>query len=141
MRCSAGGARAGRRVGSTILPVIARATPRLWARSLSRSMVVRHIGSQWIRSRATGPPPAGHSLGGLSSRRCSGFAGAAATTGMYFVSVQRHLLGAGLLCFANVAFSVAGVIYTAYLPRIAGLWRVDVRGAIVESANTPPRVL
>lgn len=47
------------------------------------------------------------------------FAGAAATTGMYFVSGQRYLLGAALLFFANVMFSVAGVIYTAYLPRIA----------------------
>lgn len=47
------------------------------------------------------------------------FTGAAATSSMYFVSDDRYLLGAGLLFTASVMFSVAGVIYSAYLPRIA----------------------
>ena len=46
------------------------------------------------------------------------FAGAAATMGMYFVEGDRYLLGAGLLFVANVGFSISGVVYTAYLPRI-----------------------
>ena len=47
------------------------------------------------------------------------FAGAAATTGFYFVSGDRYQLGVALLFVANVTFSLAGVVYTAYLPRIA----------------------
>lgn len=46
------------------------------------------------------------------------FAGAVPTTAMYFVSGERYLLGAALLFVANVGFSVSGVVYTAYLPRI-----------------------
>lgn len=47
------------------------------------------------------------------------YLGAAATLAMYFVEGERYLLGAGLLLLANVAFSVSGVVYNAYLPRIA----------------------
>lgn len=46
------------------------------------------------------------------------FLGAAATTGMYLVAGDRYLLGCGLLFVANAAFSISGVVYTAYLPRI-----------------------
>ncbi len=46
--------------------------------------------------------------------------GAAATMGMYTISGERYLLGVVLLLVANVGFSLSGVVYTAYLPRIAG---------------------
>ena len=47
-----------------------------------------------------------------------GFAylGAAATTGMFFLSGDRYLLGGALLVVANVAFGAAVVVYHAFLP-------------------------
>jgi UMF1 family MFS transporter len=47
------------------------------------------------------------------------FIGAAATMGLYFVQGDRYLLGVALLMVANVAFSVAVVVYNAFLPEIA----------------------
>ncbi|MEU5403791.1 MFS transporter [Streptomyces sp. NPDC005963] len=47
------------------------------------------------------------------------YVGAAATTGMFFLSGERYLLGALLLIVANAALSVSMVLYNAYLPQIA----------------------
>ncbi|MBQ0986909.1 MFS transporter [Streptomyces sp. F63] len=48
------------------------------------------------------------------------YLGAAATTGMFFLSGDRYLLGGFLLVVANASFSVAMVVYNAFLPQIAG---------------------
>ncbi|WP_078843876.1 MFS transporter [Streptomyces albus] len=48
------------------------------------------------------------------------YTGAAATTGMFFLSGDRYLLGGFLLVMANASFSVAMVVYNAFLPQIAG---------------------
>jgi len=47
------------------------------------------------------------------------YVGALATMGLYFVHDDRYLLGASLFVIANVAFSVAFVVYNGYLPEIA----------------------
>jgi len=47
------------------------------------------------------------------------YVGAFATMGMYFLRGDGYLLGVGLLVVANVAFSVAVVVYNAFLPEIA----------------------
>lgn len=47
------------------------------------------------------------------------YVGAAATTGMFFLSGERYLLGAFLLIIANASLSVSMVLYNAYLPQIA----------------------
>ncbi|MFE5855888.1 MFS transporter [Streptomyces sp. NPDC056500] len=47
------------------------------------------------------------------------YVGAAATTGMFFLSGERYLLGAFLLIVANASLSVSMVLYNAYLPQIA----------------------
>lgn len=47
------------------------------------------------------------------------FIGAGATTGMFFLSGDRYLLGGGLLVVANVAYAASVVIYNSFLPQIA----------------------
>ncbi|MGY4928318.1 MFS transporter [Streptomyces sp. 900105755] len=47
------------------------------------------------------------------------YAGAAATTGMFFLDGDRYLLGGLLLIVANAAQSVALMLYNSYLPQIA----------------------
>ncbi|GHB78818.1 MFS transporter [Streptomyces cirratus] len=47
------------------------------------------------------------------------YTGAAATTGMFFLSGERYLLGGLLLVVANAALAVSMVLYNAYLPQIA----------------------
>ncbi|MFD5257918.1 MFS transporter [Streptomyces bobili] len=47
------------------------------------------------------------------------YTGAAATTGMFFLSGDRYLLGGALLVVANAAQSVAMMLYNSYLPQIA----------------------
>ncbi|THA27394.1 MFS transporter [Streptomyces sp. RKND-216] len=47
------------------------------------------------------------------------YLGAGATTGMFFLSGDRYLLGGALLILANVAFGAAVVVYHAFLPQIA----------------------
>jgi UMF1 family MFS transporter len=47
------------------------------------------------------------------------YVGAAATTGMFFLSGDRYLLGGLLLIVANAAQSVAMMLYNSYLPQIA----------------------
>ncbi|GGT47105.1 MFS transporter [Streptomyces purpureus] len=47
------------------------------------------------------------------------YLGAAATAGMFFLSGDRYLLGAGLLIVANASLAVSMVLYNAYLPQIA----------------------
>jgi MFS transporter, UMF1 family len=47
------------------------------------------------------------------------YAGAAATTGMFFLGGDRYLLGGVLLIVANAAQSVAMMLYNSYLPQIA----------------------
>jgi UMF1 family MFS transporter len=47
------------------------------------------------------------------------YLGAGATTGMFFLSGDRYLLGGALLIVANVAFGAAVVVYHAFLPQIA----------------------
>ncbi|GAA0446050.1 MFS transporter [Streptomyces olivaceiscleroticus] len=47
------------------------------------------------------------------------YAGAAATTGMFFLGGDRYLLGGALLVVANVAFVVSMMLYNSYLPQIA----------------------
>ncbi|MFD7132615.1 MFS transporter [Streptomyces sp. NPDC059894] len=47
------------------------------------------------------------------------YVGAAATTGMFFLSGDRYLLGGALLVVANAAQSVAMMLYNSYLPQIA----------------------
>ncbi|MFF8969504.1 MFS transporter [Streptomyces sp. NPDC014995] len=47
------------------------------------------------------------------------YVGAAATTGMFFLSGDRYLLGGLLLVVANAAQSVAMMLYNSYLPQIA----------------------
>ncbi|GAA2497173.1 MFS transporter [Streptomyces thermolineatus] len=46
------------------------------------------------------------------------YLGAAATTGMFFLSGDRYLLGGALLIVANVSFATASVLYNAFLPQI-----------------------
>lgn len=46
-------------------------------------------------------------------------AGAAATTGMFFLDGDRYLLGGLLLVVANASVAVSMVLYNAYLPQIA----------------------
>lgn len=60
-------------------------------------------------------------LGGLA------YAGAFATTAMYFVSDGRYLLGGLLFMLANTAFAAAMVIYNSFLPEIA---TADERDAV-----------
>ncbi|MFF9818600.1 MFS transporter [Streptomyces sp. NPDC014006] len=48
------------------------------------------------------------------------YVGAAATTGMFFLSGDRYLLGGVLLVVANAAQSVGMMLYNSYLPQIAG---------------------
>lgn len=55
------------------------------------------------------------------------YLGAGATTGMFFLSGDRYLLGGTLLIVANVAFGAAVVIYHAFLPQIA---RPEERDAV-----------
>ncbi|MFI7102410.1 MFS transporter [Streptomyces sp. NPDC050161] len=50
---------------------------------------------------------------------CCAYAGAAATTGMFFLGGQRYLLGGALLIVANVSFVVSMMLYNSYLPQIA----------------------
>ncbi|MFD7711660.1 MFS transporter [Streptomyces sp. NPDC059785] len=47
------------------------------------------------------------------------YAGAAATTGMFFLDGDRYLLGGLLLIVANAAIAVSMVLYNSYLPQIA----------------------
>ncbi|MCM2580319.1 MFS transporter [Streptomyces sp. MTZ3.1] len=47
------------------------------------------------------------------------YAGAGATSGMFFLEGDRYLLGGALLIVANVAFGVSMVLYNAFLPQIA----------------------
>ncbi|MFR0353936.1 MFS transporter [Streptomyces sediminimaris] len=47
------------------------------------------------------------------------YAGAAATTGMFFLDGDRYLLGGVLLVVANAAQSVGMMLYNSYLPQIA----------------------
>ena len=47
------------------------------------------------------------------------YAGAAATTGMFFLGGERYLLGGALLIIANVSFVVAMMLYNSFLPQIA----------------------
>lgn len=47
------------------------------------------------------------------------YIGAAATTGMFFLSGDRYLLGGALLVTANVAYAASVVIYNSFLPQIA----------------------
>jgi UMF1 family MFS transporter len=47
------------------------------------------------------------------------YAGAAATTAMFFLGGDRYLLGGALLSVANAAQSVAMMLYNSYLPQIA----------------------
>jgi len=47
------------------------------------------------------------------------YIGAFATMGLYFLGGERYLLGVALFVVANVAFSVAIVVYNAFLPEIA----------------------
>jgi UMF1 family MFS transporter len=48
------------------------------------------------------------------------YIGAGATTGMFFLSGDRYLLGGALLVTANVAYAASVVIYNSFLPQIAG---------------------
>jgi UMF1 family MFS transporter len=48
------------------------------------------------------------------------FLGALATTGMFFVSDGRWLLGAVLFVLANICFGAATVVYYSWLPDLAG---------------------
>lgn len=54
------------------------------------------------------------------------YAGAAATTGMFFLDGHRYLLGAFLLIVANASLAVSMVLYNAYLPQIAEADERDV---------------
>jgi UMF1 family MFS transporter len=47
------------------------------------------------------------------------YIGAGATTGMFFLSGDRYLLGGALLVTANVAYAASVVIYNSFLPQIA----------------------
>ncbi|WP_328431149.1 MULTISPECIES: MFS transporter [unclassified Streptomyces] len=47
------------------------------------------------------------------------YVGAAATTGLFFLSGDRYLLGGLLLVVANSAVAVSMVVYNSYLPQIA----------------------
>ncbi|MHC3471765.1 MFS transporter [Streptomyces sp. 7R007] len=47
------------------------------------------------------------------------YVGAAATTGLYFLSGDRYLLGGLLLIVANSSVAVSMVVYNSYLPQIA----------------------
>ncbi|WP_407548510.1 MFS transporter [Streptomyces sp. Pv4-95] len=47
------------------------------------------------------------------------YAGAAATTGMFFLGGERYLLGGALLIIANMSFVVAMMLYNSFLPQIA----------------------
>ncbi|MER6915927.1 MFS transporter [Streptomyces sp. NPDC000594] len=47
------------------------------------------------------------------------YTGAGASAGLFFVSGDRYLLGAGLLIVANASLAVSMVVYNAYLPEIA----------------------
>ncbi|WP_425329499.1 MFS transporter [Streptomyces inhibens] len=51
---------------------------------------------------------------------CCAYAGAAATTGMFFLGGERYLLGGVLLVIANVSFVVSMMLYNSFLPQIAG---------------------
>ncbi|MER5494752.1 MFS transporter [Streptomyces sp. NPDC002490] len=55
------------------------------------------------------------------------YLGAAATTGMFFLSGDRYLLGGLLLIVANASLAVSTVLYNAFLPSIA---RPEERDAI-----------
>ncbi|MET7477909.1 MFS transporter [Streptomyces sp. NPDC005648] len=48
------------------------------------------------------------------------YVGAAATTGLFFLSGDRYLLGGVLLIVANASVAVSMVVYNSYLPQIAG---------------------
>jgi UMF1 family MFS transporter len=48
------------------------------------------------------------------------FLGALATTGLFFVSDGRWLLGAVLFALANISFGAATVVYYSWLPDLAG---------------------
>jgi len=48
------------------------------------------------------------------------YLGAAATTGLVFLTGDRYLLGAGLFLLANIAFGASIVVYNSFLPQIAG---------------------
>ena len=48
------------------------------------------------------------------------YVGAAATTGLFFLSGHRYLLGGLLLIVANASVAVSMVVYNSYLPQIAG---------------------
>ncbi|MEV0130692.1 MFS transporter [Dactylosporangium sp. NPDC050688] len=47
------------------------------------------------------------------------YLGAAATTGMLFLTGDRYLLGAGLFLVANIAFGASVVVYNSFLPQIS----------------------
>ncbi|WP_406446766.1 MFS transporter [Streptomyces sp. NBC_01613] len=47
------------------------------------------------------------------------YVGAAATTGLFFLSGDRYLLGGLLLIVANASVAVSMVVYNSYLPQIA----------------------
>ncbi|WP_445399622.1 MFS transporter [Streptomyces sp. LE64] len=55
------------------------------------------------------------------------YLGAAATTGMFFLSGDRYLLGGLLLIVANASLAVSTVLYNAFLPSIA---RPEERDAV-----------
>ena len=48
------------------------------------------------------------------------YVGATATTGLFFLSGDRYLLGGLLLIVANSSVAVSMVVYNSYLPQIAG---------------------
>ncbi|MGW2522848.1 MFS transporter [Streptomyces sp. NPDC001617] len=48
------------------------------------------------------------------------YVGATATTGLFFLSGDRYLLGGLLLIVANASVAVSMVVYNSYLPQIAG---------------------
>ncbi|MEV7383837.1 MFS transporter [Streptomyces lydicus] len=47
------------------------------------------------------------------------YLGAGATTGMFFLSGERYLLGGALLIVANASFVVSMMLYNSFLPQIA----------------------
>jgi MFS-type transporter involved in bile tolerance (Atg22 family) len=59
---------------------------------------------------------------GRKREMLAGFAlvGALATTGMFFISDGRWLLGAALFAVANISFGAATVVYYSWLPDLAG---------------------
>lgn len=59
------------------------------------------------------------------------YLGAFATMGLFFVTGDQYMLGAGLFVFANVAYGASIVVYYSYLPEIAA---PDERDAVSSRA-------